>query len=122
MRKKGVILQSEISEGVEYKYPSFSVYDNLTRFDLRVGDGLTPPRSFLGVATDLSTIYPGGEVWDFKDVTVTGLKGYVTKEEAERMIAEAIEKHIAEYHSGEDREEAIKKHMAKYEKEANESK
>ena len=91
-----------VFRGGSASYPVFSVYDNLTTIDLRVGGGSNTPLSFLTVEIDNNTTRTYG-TWDFEDCTVTGLKnsGYLTKEEVENMIAEAIAQHIVEYHSEE---------------------
>ncbi len=79
-------------------HPVFSVYDNLTRIDLRIGNGNASPISFLGVGVNGETIYAEGDTWNFSNVSVIGLVGYATNTSVETVVANAIADHIANYH------------------------
>ena len=86
-----------VFRGGSENYPVFSVYDNLTTIDLRVGGGNNTPLSFLTVEVDANTTRTYG-TWDFLGATVTNLGNYMTSSAIQAAISNAIAQHIIDYH------------------------
>ena len=86
-----------VFRGGSESYPVFSVYDNLTTIDLRVGGGNNTPLSFLTVEVDTNITRTYG-TWDFLGATVTNLGNYMTSSAVQAAISNAIAQHIIDYH------------------------